>query len=164
MRVYTTIEQAQQLPSFHQETIPDSYLDAMGHMNIRYYMALFDDGAWKFFNSLGMTETYYRENQAGAFALRQFITYVNEAHAGDKVAVHTRIVGHSEKRIHFIHFLVNETKNTVAATMEVLGSHADLQSRRTSPYPPEILANIAETLQAHQSLYWQAPLCGILSA
>ncbi|MEO1646120.1 MAG: thioesterase family protein, partial [Chloroflexota bacterium] len=79
MRVYTTIEQAQQLPCYHRQTIPKDYLDVMGHMNVRYYMALFDEGGWGFFRALGMDEAYYRDNNAGGFALRQYITYVAEA-------------------------------------------------------------------------------------
>ncbi len=40
--------QITQLPRFHHATIPESYLDVMGHMNIRHYMGLFDDAAWGF--------------------------------------------------------------------------------------------------------------------
>jgi hypothetical protein len=27
------------LPSYHRQTIPKEYMDRMGHMNVRYYMA-----------------------------------------------------------------------------------------------------------------------------
>ncbi|MEL6308370.1 MAG: thioesterase family protein [Chloroflexota bacterium] len=162
MRVYTTIEQAQQLPCYHRQIIPKDYLDVMGHMNVRYYMALFDEGGWSFFRALGMDEAYYRDNNAGGFALRQYITYVAEARVNETVAVHTRIIARSDKRIHFVHFLVNESNQTVSATMEGIGSHADLTQRRTSPYPLHIVAKMDAMLSEHNALEWDAPLCGIL--
>lgn len=162
MRVYTTIEQAQELPCYYRETIPESYLDVMGHMNVRYYMALFDEGGWKFFGSVGMDESYYRENHTGGFALRQFITYIAEVRAGETVAMHTRFLARSEKRIHFLHFLVNESTQTIAATLEALGTHADMKTRRTSAYPPQIAVKFDAMIAEHQALGWEATTCGIL--
>lgn len=163
MRVHTTVEQAQALPCYHRETIPAAYLDAMGHMNVQFYMALFDAAGWAFFAALGMTDEYYRTQHAGGFALKQHIIYVAEVREGDTVAVHTRAINRSEKRVHFLHFIVNETRHNVAATLEGVGSHADLRARRTSPYPPHIAANLDALITEHQTLDWDAPLCGVLS-
>jgi hypothetical protein len=35
------------LPSYHRQTIPKEYMDRMGHMNVRYYMAVFDKATWR---------------------------------------------------------------------------------------------------------------------
>ncbi|RME43642.1 MAG: thioesterase [Caldilineae bacterium] len=150
------------LPLFHRQTIPPDYLDLMGHMNIRWYMALYDEAAWKFFESIGMDETYCRTNHAGGMALKQFINYYAEVHAGQTVAIRTRILGRSAKRFHFMHFMVNETTGVLASTMEVLGTHADLNTRRTSPLPPQIAANIDAKLAEYRQLDWEAPVCGVI--
>lgn len=162
MHVYTSFEQAQQLPCYHREIIPESYIDIMGHVNVRYYMALFDEGSWKFFESLGMSANYYRENHAGGFALRHFITYVNEIRVGETVAMHTRLLARSDKRIHSMNFLVNESTQSIAATLEALGTHADMKIRRTSPYPPQIAEKLDAMIAEHHKLDWEAPTCGIL--
>ncbi len=152
----------QSLPRFHRETIPASYLDVMGHMNIRYYMGIFDEAAWGFFAHFGMTLDYYQAENSGAFALEQHIRYLAEVHVGETVAVHTRLLGRSAKRIHFMHFMLNETTNTLAATLEVIASHADTRQRRTSPFPPSIAAQLDAILAAHGRLDWPAPVCGVL--
>ena len=162
MRVYTTVEQARHLPRYHHETIPEDYLDAMGHMNVRYYMAVFDNGGWKMLEAVGMDEAYYRENRAGGFGLRHFISYINEVHVGERVAVHSRLLGCSDTRIHFLHFMVNETRHTIAATLEGVGAHADLLARKITPYPPAVLQKIKALVREHQALDWDAPTCGIL--
>ncbi|MCA9930932.1 MAG: hypothetical protein KC419_20750, partial [Anaerolineales bacterium] len=54
------------LPLYHRATVPDAYLDVMGHMNIRYYLALFDEAAWQFFDAFGMNRAYYESTTGGA--------------------------------------------------------------------------------------------------
>ncbi len=151
------------LPLFWRDTVKESHLDIMGHMNVRHYMALFDEAVWYFFTSFGMDGDYYKAGDGGAFALQHFIRYLAEVHVGEDVSVRARVLGRSEKRIHFMLFLVNETRENLAATMEVLGSHADLATRRTSPFPEAIAARIDEVAEEHRRLDWAAPVCGVIS-
>ncbi len=157
-----TQEQIVQLPLFHRVTIPESYIDVLGHMNVREYMGVFDDAAWHFFASFGMNQAYYEQAHSGAFALRQFINYLAEVHVGETVAVHSRILARSAKRVHFMQFMLNETTGKLAATIEVLGSHADTIARRTSPFPEEIAQKIDAIITQQDAFSWDAPLCGIL--
>lgn len=157
-----TLEQLSTLPIYYRKTVPTDYLDEMGHMNVRWYMALFDDASYPFFASIGMHTDYYKETQSGGFALRQFVNYLAEVRVGETVVVRSRLLGRSAKRIHFMHFMINETKGKLAATMEGLGSHADLTIRRTSPYPPHIAAKIDVILDEQRKLDWDAPICGVI--
>jgi acyl-CoA thioester hydrolase len=158
-----TTDQIAQLPLLHRATIPTDYLDAMGHMNVRWYLALFDQASWRFFESFGMDAEYYQTQQAGGFALKHFIHYLAEVRAGETVAIHARMLGRSAKRIHFMLFMVNETTNTLAATLEGLGSHADMRIRRTSPYPPDLAARLDVMVAEHATLDWDAPVCGVIA-
>ena len=159
---HPTIDQLEMLSLFHREKIPDGYLDLMGHMNIQFYVKLFDAAAWELLRQLGMTEAYAREQQNGMFALRQVIDYVAEVHVGETVAVRSRVNGRSAKRLHFTHFMINETTGKLAATMEVLSSHADLTIRRTSPFPPELATHIDALLAEQQQLPWQPHFSGAI--
>ncbi len=159
-----TVSQIQELPCLSQQTITPEFLDVMGHMNIRYYLSLFDDSAWDFFASFGMDRAYYESKTGGSFALQQFIQYLAEVHVDETVAIHGRLIDRSAKRIHFMLFMVNVTTGKLAATVETLGSHADLQLRRTSPFPKHIAAQIDEMIAAHNQLDWQPPLSGVISA
>ncbi len=157
-----SIEQLSTLPVYHRKTIPADYLDVMGHMNVRWYMTLFDEAAWQFFISFGMDRNYYEDTHNGAFALKHFIRYLAEVHAGETVAVRIRVLGRSAKRVHFMHFLINETTGKVAATMEALGSHADLAARRTSTFPDTVAAALDGLIAGQSNLGWDAPLCGVI--
>jgi acyl-CoA thioester hydrolase len=156
------LEKIERLPLFHRETIPEAYIDIMGHMNVQWYMALYSDAVWTFFASFGMDEDYYQREHSGGFALEHFIRYYAEIHAGETVAVYSRIIARNEKRIHFISFIVNETTRKLASSLEALGTHADMRVRRTSPYPPKIAARIDEKIEEFKRLDWDPPLCGCI--
>lgn len=151
------------LPLTHRITITDGYLDLMGHMNVRHYLGIFDDATWHFFAHFGMDHHYYTTSGNGSFALQQFIYYAAEVRADETVAIRSRLVARTDRRIHFIHFMVNETTDRLAATVEVLGSHADLRVRRTSPFPADIAAKQDALLAEHNRLTWPAPLCGAIA-
>ena len=156
------VSQIQQLPCFYRTVIPEAYLDLMGHMNTRYYMGLFDDATWDFFAAFGMDKAYYNAANGGSFALEQHIHYLAEVHGGEMVAIHTRLNGRTAKRAHFIHFMVNETTDKLAATLETVISHANTATRRTSPFPADIAAAIDAIIARHEQLEWEAPLCGVI--
>ena len=158
------LKDLRELPLYHEETITDEYLDIMGHMNVRWYIALFSRAVTGLFKEIGMTEEYFASGEAGSFALRQFINYLAEVRSGETVVIHTRLIASSKKRIHLVHFMVNETREVLSATMEALISHADLTLRKTSPFPLEIAARIDSLVSTAGGLHWQPPLCGAIHA
>ena len=150
------------LPLYHHEIIPADYIDPMGHMNIRWYLTLFDKAAWKFFESIGLNEDYFKTKQEGGFALKQFIQYFAEVRVGQTVAVRTRFIDRSKKRFHVMHFMANETTGQLAASLEALGTYADLKLRRSAPIPSEIAEKMDAQLEHDRKLSWEPPLCGVI--
>ncbi len=159
-----TIDNVRQLPVFYQQSIQPDQIDALGHLNVRHYVTMFDETAWHLFASFGCTLDFYREQRRGVMALRQFIQYLAEVHVTHQLSVHVRILGRSEKRIHFMMLMANDTANNVAATIEGIATFADLDSRKSAVWLPDVAAKIDEALAAHVALAWEAPLCGILKA
>ena len=150
------------LPLYHRETIPTDYLDIMGHMNIRWYFDLFAKSGRKFFASHGLDNDYFRGGKFGVFTLKQFIQYFAEVHVGQTVAIHTRLIGRSEKRFQFMQFMINETTSRLASTFEALITHADLKLRLAAPMPAQIAQKFDATLTKDQTLDWEAPVCGVM--
>lgn len=151
------------LPLYHRKTIPSDYQDLMGHMNIRWYFDLFARAGRKFFKSHGMNEDYFRDGKFGVFALKHFIQYFAEVRVGQRVGIHARLIGRSEKRFHFIQFMINQTTTQLSATFEALITHADLKIRRAAPLPAEIAQRLDTTLAKDNALDWEAPISGALN-
>ena len=150
------------LPLFHRKTIPAEYQDMMGHMNIRWYFDLFARAGRKFFKFHGLDEEYFNEGEFGIFALKHFIQYFAEVRGGQTVTIRTRLIARSDKRFHFMQFMINETTTQVAATFEALITHADLKIRRAAPMPAEIVQRLDSTLAKNETLDWKAPVSGAI--
>jgi len=149
-----------QLPQTHQATIPEDYLDSMGHMNVMWYTHLFAHAMGGIFKRIGMDRDYFVNSQSGSFALKQYVNYLKEVRFGEEISIHTRMLGRSEKRIHLMHFMIKDQSDCIASTSEVLLTHIDMRIRRSSPFPPEIAESIDRLLAEHLSLNWSAPLAG----
>ena len=156
------LEDLQSLPVTHQAEIPEDYLDIMGHMNVMWYTHLFSCATMEFFRQIGMDRDYFRDTRSGAFALECYVRYYSEVHAGNHVTVRTRLIGRSEKRFHFMHFMMIDEGNVFATASEFISAHIDLSVRRMAPMPSQISSQYDTILREHQQLPWQAPLCGTM--
>jgi acyl-CoA thioester hydrolase len=156
------LDQVTQLPITHQETVIPDYLDEMGHMNVQYYTKMFDRAIDGVFRMIGFNPEYMEQNQAGSFALEAHSCYLAEARVDHLVVVHSRFLARTPKRFQMMHFMINETRGRLAATLEVVAAHIDMTDRRMSAFPEEMAGKIEHYVKEHQSLDWEAPLCGVM--
>jgi acyl-CoA thioester hydrolase len=145
----TTLPRLAEPPSVHEAlamertleaTVEPRFIDAMGHMNVSFYVQLFDRGTWELFRRLGMDERYVRDTQHGAFAVEQHIRYLGELRAGDAVEIHTRILDAGPRSLTILHVMVDVGRRRVAAMMEVVGVHMDLRTRKSAPLAEPLVA------------------------
>ena len=157
-------EQVRALPCYLTTTVPEAFLDQNGHMNIQHYLGLYDQAGFPFMRQLGVDESYFSERKLGFFDLEHHLFYLAECHAGDEVAVHGRMIARTAKRMHGVWFLVNNTRGELSNIFEFVTSHADLNARKTSPWPDDVVDKIDAMLAECAGLDWPAPTCGVMSA
>lgn len=151
-------------PACLRTTVPESWADSNGHMNIRWYIAVFDDAGDDLHERVGLTPDFHRLHQTGTMDLEHHTHFVNEIMPGDHVAVYARLVARSPKRLHYLMFLVNESKGKLASIFECMNAFADLKIRKTAPFPAEILAKIDAWLEKDAKLDWPPPVSGAMQA
>jgi acyl-CoA thioester hydrolase len=81
---------------------------------------------------------------------------------GNRFAVYARLVAQTAKRLHYLMFMVNETRGSLASILECMNGFMDLSVRKTAPFPPEIAEKIAEGVAVGAALDWAAPVCGAM--
>jgi acyl-CoA thioester hydrolase len=116
-----------------------SHCDHMSHMNVMWYTGRFDEATWHLFHQIGITPSYMRQNQRGMAGVQQHTTYMHELFAGDLITIWSRILEIREKVIRFYHEMRNEETQAVAATTTLTAVHLDRETRRSCPFPAEIL-------------------------
>lgn len=130
----------------------DEWLDHNGHMNVAYYLLIFDRATDCFHALLGKNAEYIRRTQCSTFALEMHLTYQRELLPRAPYLVRTRLVDADHKRLHMLHRMYHATEGWLAATNESISMHIDMQARRSTPFPDEILTRVERLRLA------QAPL------
>lgn len=121
-------------------------LDHMGHMNVQWYTAKFDEGTWHFLSMIGITSDYIKETNKGMAALEQKMKYRTEVMAGDLLIVKTQPLEVTEKVIRFIHYMYNAETGQEAASCECVGVHFDRNTRKSCPLPENVKQKWANLL------------------
>jgi acyl-CoA thioester hydrolase len=151
-------------PACLRMTVPEAYRDENGHMNVRWYAAIFDDAGDALHARLGLTPEFHKAHGTGTMDLENHFNYLHEVRAGDRLAVFSRLVAQSAKRMHYLMFMVNETRRSLSAIFECINAFADLKVRKSAPFPPEIAARIEAGVTAGAALSWPPPVCGVMRA
>lgn len=112
---------------------------------------------------LGLTSDYVKTEKIGGVALEAHIHYLAEVHIDDQVSVYSRLLKRSDKRMHMLHILHNETRDQIAALFEGVMACFDLKARRMCEVPAGIATKIDTVIQEHDALDWKAPLCGVMA-
>lgn len=159
-----TLKDIRQLESMHQQRIPPAYMDENSHMNVQFYVHVAEQGLSECLRRVGMGELYAAADRFGNFALEQHIRYYAEILIGDQVSVHVRVIDVTPKRCYMMGFLVNDTREQLAATVEVVMMNIDMIRRRGAPFPDDAKAALDSLRARHHGLRWEAPVCGVMRA
>jgi acyl-CoA thioester hydrolase len=160
-----TSEQIRELgPPCYQTVARAEWTDRNDHVNIRWFVVVFDDAGDAFYTTVGLSDSDHRGRQSGTMDLEHHVHFVRELRPGDRLGVYLRIVGVSAKRFHYLMFLVNESKGELASIFECVNSFVDLSQRKSAPWPDEVRAALQSLLDSHSSVSWPAPVCGSMSA
>jgi len=119
----------------HVETVRPEWVDYNGHMNVAYYVLVFDHATDAVLDFLDLGEAYRQRTRGSIFVGEAHVTYEQEVNAGDRLSVSSRILGFDGKRIILFHEMYGEGVEGLVATNEVLCLHVDLDTRRTAPIP-----------------------------
>lgn len=129
-----------------------AWIDYNGHMNIAYYHVLFDRALEEGFSLLGLGQDYVEKCNASFFIGETHTLYKRELKMHDAVRVTLQLVDYDEKRIHYYMEARHAAEGWVAASMEGLSLHVDLETRKVTPFPDDIAANLAVMKAAHARL------------
>src|SRR5437870_9569414 len=84
---------------FEGEVLPE-WIDWNGHLNLAYYVVLFDRATDLLFDELGLGLEYRRIEEKGTFVVETHNRYERELLVGERVRVATQILGSDDKRLH----------------------------------------------------------------
>ncbi len=133
-------------------TVKPEWIDHNGHMNMGYYMVVFDLATDEFMDFVHLTRPHRKKYQVTTFSLEGHITYNREIGEGDPMRFTTQLLDFDAKRFHYIHHMYHATEGYLAATNELMSLHVSQETRRSAPMEPAILERLAAIKAAHDTL------------
>jgi len=136
----------------HRATVLPEWIDYNGHLNMAYYVLMFDNATDRFFDLIDLGVDYVQRCQHSAFVLETHVTYQQEVGLGDPLRFSFQLIDADEKRLHYYFEMYHREKGFRAATSEQIALHVDLEARRAAPFPEIISHRIDAVMTAHADL------------
>jgi acyl-CoA thioester hydrolase len=136
----------------YRDVVRPEWIDHNRHMNVGYYLVVFDFATDEFFRWVGLDEPHRRERHVTTFCLEAHVTYHREVREAEPLRFTTMLLGHDAKRLHYIHQMYHAKEGYLAATNELMSLHVSEATRRSAPMASEILERLARIQRAHDTL------------
>ena len=136
----------------HEETIRPEWIDANGHMNLAYYIVVFDHALDTAFEALDIGTDYRQRTGNSSFAAETHTLYEREVGEGDLVRVTTRVLGADAKRLHLFQEMFHAEQGHRVAAHEQMCLHIDMRTRRVASWPQDRQAVLRAAVQEQDPL------------
>jgi acyl-CoA thioester hydrolase len=124
------------------------WIDANDHMNLAYYVVLFDQATDAIFAALGIGFGQRGDNH-GTFAAEAHTLHMGELRLGERVLVETWVIGLDTRRLHLAHEMRRAADGSLAAAQELLFLHVDLGRRKVRPWLADAWPRLQAAAAAH---------------
>ncbi|GAB5431320.1 MAG: carnitine 3-dehydrogenase [Epibacterium sp.] len=139
-----------ELPITVSRPVPQSWTDYNGHMNEAHYTEASAQATDRFMELIGADADYIAAGQS-YFTVENHVRFLDELHEGDALTVTTQVLQGTGKKMHLFHRLFGPA-GKLAATVETLLLHMDLNARATSLPSPEVADKLTSYAAAHAGL------------
>ena len=106
------------------------YTDYNGHLNVAYYVRIFDIAADVMLDNFKMGGESAKQNSKTTFVAEMHTIYKQEVRLGEEVETHLTYLNHDKKRIQYRLSMFHKEKKYLAATNEILSLYVDLSKRK----------------------------------
>ena len=135
-----------------RDVVRPGWIDHNGHMNMGYYLVVFDLATDEFLAWVGLDAAHRRTHDVTTFALEAHVTYHREVREGDPLRFTTLLLAFDAKRLHYFHAMYHAVDGYVAATNELMSLHVSRATRRGAPMAPAVLERLGRIQAAHATL------------
>ena len=133
------------------EKVIKEWTDYNGHLNVAFYVHIFDIAADIMLDNFKMGGTSAKADKKTTFVAEMYTAYKQEVRLGEVVETHLSYVDHEKKRIHYRLSMYHKEKKYLAATNEVLSLYVDLSKRKVIEFGQDRLKLMEDTIKGNAS-------------
>jgi len=117
--------------------IKKEWTDYNNHMNMAYYVLVFDQ-IWEIvLEKFKMGEQSAKTTNMSTMVVETHTTYNNEVKEGDEVEINLSFFDHDKKRLHYKLEMIEKSSKKLSATLEMLSLYIDLNKRKVAEFEEE---------------------------
>ena len=135
------------------EKIIKEWTDYNGHMNVAYYVRVFDIAADIMLDNFKMGGESAKKDKRTTFVAEMHTNYYQEVKLDEEVDSHLTFVDHDKKRIHYKLSMFHKEKKYLAATNEVLSLYVDLDQRKVTEFDLDRVKIIDDFINKNSSKF-----------
>ena len=116
------------------EKIIKEWTDYNGHLNVAYYVHVFDIAADIMLDNFKMGGESAKKDKKSTFVVEMHTNYNQEVKLDEEVETHLTYIDHDKKRIQYKLSMFHKEKKYLTATNEVLSLYVDLNQRKVAEF------------------------------
>ena len=138
----------------NSKKIVKDWTDYNGHMNVAYYVLIFDIyGAEKLMSDFKMGEHSAKTTNKSTMVVESHITYNQEVKEGEEVDVNLTYFDHDKKRLQYKMEMIHKEKKYLASTIEILALYVDLNERKVAEFEKEKVKIMDDFINKNKSQF-----------
>ena len=135
------------------EKVIKEWTDYNGHLNVAFYVHVFDIAADVMLDNFKMGGTSAKQDKKTTFVAEMHTIYNQEVRLGEEVETHITYVDHDKKRIHYRLSMFHKEKKYLAATSEVLSLYVDLNKRKVTEFDSDRVILMDDFIKKNSSKF-----------
>ena len=129
------------------------WTDYNEHMNMAYYVLVFDN-VWEIIlKKFKMGENSAKSTKMSTMVVETHTTYNNEVTLGDEVEINLTFFDHDKKRLHFRMEMIEKSSKKLSATLEMLSLYIDLSKRKVAEFEKEKIEIMDQFISLNKSKF-----------
>ena len=136
-----------------KEKVIKEYTDYNNHLNVAYYVRIFDIAADVMLDNFKMGGESAKKDKKTTFVAEMHTIYNQEVRLGEEVETHVTYIDHDKKRIHYRLSMFHKEKKYLAATNEVLSLYVDLNKRKVTEFDSDRVILMDDFIKKNSSKF-----------
>ena len=133
--------------------ITKDWVDYNNHLNMAYYVLIFDK-AWEvMLEKFQMGETSAKKTNKSTMVVETHTTYNNEVKENEDVDVFLTYLDHDKKRLHYKLEMIKKSTQKLSATIEMISLYVDLKERRVAEFEKDKLKIMDNFISTNKSKF-----------
>ena len=127
------------------------WIDYNGHMNMAYYVLIFDQAWENILNKFQMGGEKAEVSKRTTMVVETRTTYDSEVKENDEVDIYVTYFDHDKKRLHLKCSMFEKKTNKLSATMENLSLYIDLDKRKVTEFEDDKIKIMDEFINENKA-------------